>query len=138
MTQEHLNPLVVKCGGCGYGNVFNQPYAYQAGFADQGFLYNDEGNLTLVWSCHDPAFEALVGPQNPWALGSDDRRRIEEALLPAPRGGLWRFSNSPRCLRCSGSIGHPMGANVMYLVYDGSVVTDDGTGKFNLRNHLRV
>jgi len=30
-----------------------------------------------------------------------------------------------------------MGSNVMYLIYDGSVVTDDGTGKRTLREHLR-
>src|ERR1022692_4482532 len=109
MTREYLKPLVVSCGGCGHENVFNQPYAYHAGFSDQGFLYDDSGHLTLVWSCFDPAFEALVGPQNPWALGRDDRRRLEEALLPAPSGGRWRFSNPPRCLRCSESIGDPMG-----------------------------
>jgi hypothetical protein len=138
MTREYVTPLVVKCSGCGYENVFNQPYAYHAGFSDQGFLYNDEGHLTLVWSWFDPAFEALVGRQNPWMLGPNDRRRFEDALIPAPTGGRWRFSNPPRCLRCGGAIGSAMGTNVMYLVYDGSIITDDHTGRFTLREHLRT
>ena len=138
MSREYLRPLVVNCGACGNANVFNQPYAYHAGFSDQGFLYNDDGHLTLVWSCFDPAFEAVVGRQNAWALGPDDQHRFEGALIPAPSGGRWRFSNPPRCLRCSGWIGRPMGSNVMYLVYDGIVITDNGPGMRQLRDHIRT
>jgi hypothetical protein len=67
VTREYLKPLIVKCVRCAAENVFNQPYAYHAGFADQGFLYDDAGHLTLVWSCFDPAYVELVGPQNAWA-----------------------------------------------------------------------
>jgi hypothetical protein len=101
-------------------------------------LYDDGGHLTLVWSCFDPAFEAVVGKQNAWVLGTVDQRRFEEALKPAPSGGRWRFSNPPRCLRCNSSIGSPMGSNVMYLVYDGSVITDQGAGAFRLRECMRT
>jgi hypothetical protein len=80
-----------------------------------------------------------VGQQNAWALGPDDRRKFEEALAPAPNGGRFRFSNPPRCLRCSGPIGDPMGrSNVMYLEYDGSVITDLGPGHRRLRDYLLI
>jgi hypothetical protein len=138
MSIEYVKPLIVKCGACGNANVFNQPYSYHAGFANQGFLYDDDGHLTLVWSCFDPAFEAVVGRQNAWALGPSDQRRFEEALNPAPSGGRWRFENSPRCMRCSSPIGSPMGTNVMYLVYDGSVITDHDPGARSLRDQMRT
>jgi hypothetical protein len=137
MSREYLKPLTIECAACGNANVFNQPYAYHAGFGDQGFLYDDEGHLTLVWSCFDPAFEAVVGRQHAWVLGAEDRRKFEEALSPAPSGGRWRFSNPPRCMRCRAPIGSPIGPNVMYLVYDGSVVTDLGSGVHGLRDYLR-
>ena len=138
MSREYIKPLIVPCGRCGNTNIFNQPYAYHAGFGDQGFLYDDDGHLTLVWSCFDPAFEAVVGRQNAWALGPEDQRTFEDALIPAPSGGRWRFSNPPRCLRCSNPIGKPMGSNVMYFVYDGSIVTDYGPGRRELRGQVRT
>jgi hypothetical protein len=78
--------------------VFDQPSLYHAGFSDQGFLYNDVGNLSLTWSCYDPAYAALVGGKSPWALTLAEKQKVEEALLPAPKGGRWRFSNPARCL----------------------------------------
>ena len=49
----------MPCRYCGKENLFDQPYYYHAGFADQGFLYNDAGTLTLVWSVSDPALQRL-------------------------------------------------------------------------------
>ncbi len=39
--------------------------------------------------------------------------------------------------RLRSPIDEPMGSNVMYLVHDGSIVTDDGAGTFSLRHYLR-
>ena len=52
MTREYTKPVVVPCTHCGASNVFNQPYAYHAGFGDQGFLYSESGTCTLVWNSH--------------------------------------------------------------------------------------
>jgi hypothetical protein len=105
-------------------NVFNQPYPYHAGFGDQGFLYNDEGNLTLVWSAYDPSYAKIVGKQNPWALTEKDKRKLEDALLAAPHGGAWKFSNPPRCTECGNPIGAPIESNIYYYLYDGSIDLD--------------
>src|SRR5688572_30028089 len=99
--------LTVKCKGCGRDNVFDQPYAYHAGFSDQGFLYDDAGTLTLVWSMFDPVFEEMFPERVPWTLVESDRRRFEERLRPAPSGGRWRFINPARCLHCAEPISGP-------------------------------
>lgn len=124
MKREETKPLIMTCPQCKFLNVFNQPYAYHAGFGDKGFLYNEPGNRTLVWSVYDPAYIAIVGGKNPWALASEDRQRIENALKPSPDGTRWLFSNSARCLKCGHSISGPMGETIYYLEYEGSVNVD--------------
>ena len=116
--------MVVKCNSCGYENEFAQPYPYHAGFGNQGFLYNEAGNLTLVWSLYDPDYETLVGFRDALHLTVEDRSAIESSLLPAPFGGRFRFENPARCKQCGFEIGGPMLRTVSYLVFDGSVVTD--------------
>jgi hypothetical protein len=117
----------VTCKACGHVNAFAQPYPYHAGHANQGFLYNDDGNRTLVWSSFDPAWEALAGRLHPWTLGPESWARIEAVLAPAPGGGRWRAVNPPRCAGCSQPLGAPIGSGgISYLEYPGSVVLDDG------------
>ncbi|WP_442887071.1 hypothetical protein [Congregicoccus parvus] len=106
-------------------NLFNQPYAYHAGLADQGFLYNDDGDLTLVWSAFDPDYDRIVGGALPWTAITDEKKRaFEDWLPPAPHGGRWRFGNPARCGRCKREISAPMGRNIYYVVYDGSLIAD--------------
>jgi hypothetical protein len=124
MTREYTKPLVVPCPHCGGSNVFNQPYAYHAGFGDQGFLYNGPGTCTLIWSAYDPEFEALVGRHNPWALSREKQRTVEEALQPAPDGSRWLFSNPARCRTCGHAISGPMGETIYYLEYEVSIDVD--------------
>ena len=129
---------VVECRVCGHANEFNQPYAYHAGFGNQGFLYNDVGNLTLVWSSFDPAYEKIVGQRHPWALTPELEAAIEQSLLPAPTGGSWRFVNPPRCVSCGEPIGEPMSqSNIYYLVYPGSLVLDEGPSQHAFTKVLR-
>ena len=118
--------FTVRCNNCGKGNVFQQPYAYHAGFANQGFLYNDEGTLTLIWSSFDPAYRAVVGEKHPWGLMPSEQRMIEERLQAAPSGGRWRFTNPARCVHCASVISGPILETIYYLEYPGSVITDDG------------
>lgn len=125
VEHTYLKNTIIKCSACGRANIFNQPYPYHAGFSDQGFLYNDAGNLTLTWSCYDPAFERAVGSGTPWTLTLAQQRKLENALLPAPSGGRWRFSNPARCLNCSAEISGPMTRCIYYLLYDGSIQTTD-------------
>jgi hypothetical protein len=124
MKREVAKPLVVSCAKCNFLNVFNQPYRYHAGFSDQGFLYSEGGNCTLIWSCFDPAYEAIVGSKNPWALIEGDRAKLEESLLPAPDGSRWLFRNPARCTKCKHQIGGSITETIYYLEFDGSINTD--------------
>jgi hypothetical protein len=127
----------IACPSCGHINLFQQPYPYHAGFADQGFLYNDEGNLTLVWSVYDPAFEAFFGKGNPWALSDHRMLVFEAALKPAPSGGNWRFANPARCNSCSQPISGRMGDTIYYFIYPGSVITGLAPDNRRLKDYLK-
>lgn len=116
--------MVVKCNSCGYENEFGQPYPYHAGFGSQGFLYNDAGNLTLVWSLYDRDYADLVGMKDVTHLTPDEQSALELALLPAPSGGRFRFDNPARCKQCGAEVSGPMSQTIYYLVFNGSVVTD--------------
>jgi hypothetical protein len=108
--------VTMKCTSCGHENVFDQPWPYHAGFSNEGFLYNDEGNLTLVWSSFDPAYEAVVGKNHPWALTTEQQALLEGALCSAPSGGSWRFINSARCMKCADPISGPITQTIYYIV----------------------
>jgi hypothetical protein len=124
MKHEVIEPLVVTCSQCKFKNVFNQPYAYHAGFSDQGFLYNESGNCTLIWSAFDPAYTTIVGGKNPWSLIVTDREKFESALQPSPDGTRWLFSNPARCMKCSHPVSGPITEAIYYLEYEGSVNVD--------------
>jgi hypothetical protein len=87
---------------------FEQPYRYHAGFGNEGFLYNDAGNLTLAWSSFGPAYEAIVGKWHPWTLTTEQQALLESMLHEAPAGGTWRFANPARCLKCASPISGPI------------------------------
>jgi hypothetical protein len=129
--------MVIKCNSCGYENEFAQPYPYHAGFGNQGFLYNDAGNLTLVWDLYDPDYGALVGFKDALHLTDKDRATIESSLLPARFGGRFRFANPARCKQCGAEIGGPMLRTVNYLVYEGGLVTDAEPDVMGLRAALK-
>ncbi len=136
---EFTKPFSINCRKCRPLNVFNQPYAYHAGFGDQGFLYNDDGNLTLTWSVYDSEFSRIVGNVNPWVLHDSKKVKTFEDWLPnAPHGGRWRFGNAARCLSCKAEISPPMGPNIYYLLYDGSIEADSHSkGKFKSLKDLK-
>jgi hypothetical protein len=117
--------MILKCESCGYENEFAQPYPYHAGFGNQGFLYNDAGNLTLVWSLYDRDYIELVG-NKPWTLLTPEERALfEAALLPAPTGGRFRFGSPARCKQCHEPISPAMSErNIYFVEFDGSVITD--------------
>ena len=119
-----MRTTTIKCESCGFENVFKQPYAYHAGFGDQGFLYNDKGNKTLIWSSFDPEFEALFPGKHPWGLSEDQQHELEKMLKDDGEGGRWLFSNPARCLRCGNPISEPMMKNIYFLIYDGSIDLD--------------
>ena len=131
--------MIIDCSRCNHDNEFEQPYRYHAGFGDQGFLYNDAGTLTLVWSSYDPAYVAIVGKVHPWGLGPSAQALLESALLPAPSGGQWRFGNPARCTACGAEIGQPMLEwNIHYLVYPGSLILDKGPEHHQFHRALRT
>ena len=129
--------IVVRCEAHGHDNRFEQPYQYHAGFGNEGFLYNDDGSLTLVWSSFDPAYEAVVGKVHPWVLDEESRARLESALQPAPTGGRWRFANLPRCATCGEPLGKSLAdGGIYYLVYPGSLVLDTKDQPFGFSSVL--
>ena len=121
---EVIRAVIVRCSNCEHEIQFDQPYAYHAGFGNQGFLYDDAGTCTLVWSSFDLAYVALVGECHPWALNSEQQELVEDRLKRAPGGGAWRFSNPPRCPSCSEPIGEPIGNSIHYYLYPDSVLLD--------------
>ena len=128
--------LTINCSSCGHKNDFEQPYAFHAGFGNQGFLYNDAGNLTLVWSSFDPAYEAIVGKRHPWTLTTEQQTILEGALREAPFGGRWRFANPARCLECAKPISGPITETVYYLRYPSSVDADSNSAERCLKKFL--
>jgi len=118
--------MIVKRCANGHENVFDQPWAYHAGFSDVGFLYNDAGDLTLVWSVYDLAYQALVGHLPSGPDGNSARHALVDASLrPAPHGGRWRHGNPPRCLTCQEPIQIAPGQPIYFVVYPGSVDVQD-------------
>jgi len=118
------NCVVVVCSACRHENEFKQPYPYSAGFGDQGFLYNDDGNLTLTWGIYDKTYMKLYPKEHPTVLGVDAIKKFEDMLLPAPHGGRWRFENPARCLKCGKKISGAIMSHTPYLLYDGSIETE--------------
>ena len=119
----------ITCKACGAVTHFRQPYAYHAGFANQGFLYNEAGNLTLVWSSFDAAYGGIVGNHHPWALTEEQRRKLESRLSLAPAGGRWLFNNPACCPSCHSPISGPMTETIYYLSYPGSLILDEGPNR---------
>ena len=128
--------VTINCSSCGHKNDFEQPYAFHAGFGNQGFLYNDAGDLTLVWSSFDPAYEAIVGKWHPWTLTTEQQALLENTLREAPSGGRWRFANPARCLECANPISGPITETIYYLQYPGSVDADTNPGERRLNEFL--
>ncbi len=111
---------------CRHTNSFDQPHPYHAGFSNVGFLYDEHGDRTLIWSSFDPAYTKLVGETHPWALSPAQQKALEEALKPAPDGGFWRFEHPARCTRCHHPIKGPITSDIYYLKYPGSIDLDRG------------
>jgi len=129
----------ITCPTCRHLNRFEQPYPYHAGHSDQGFLYNDAGNLILVWSSYDPDWERLAGRVHPWTVDAAAWSRIENAIRPAADGSRWRAANPPRCLACREPIGRSiLDGEISYLVYPGSSVLDNGPKSRRLAEALGV
>ena len=118
MSEEILK---VKCKHCEYVNVFEQPYPYHAGFSNLGFLYNESGNLTFIWSTFDPFFTENFPGKHPWTLNNEEKRKFEELLIPSPHGDKWLFKNSAKCTKCSETLGESIEDNIYFLVYPESV-----------------
>jgi len=128
--------VTINCPSCGRPNDFEQPYPFHAGFGNQGFLYNDAGNLTLVWSSFDPAYEAIVGKRHPWTLTPGQQSLLEGALRDAPSGGRWRFANPARCRNCAGAISGGMTETIYYLRYPDSLDAESNPGEHRLKDFL--
>lgn len=135
MTNGLPDKLALRCPRCNRDNNFDQPYAYHAGFSDQGFMYSDSGHCTLVYSDYDPVIKRFFPIGSRFSEDGALRERFEQALRQAPDGGRWRFSNPARCLYCSGPISGTNLQQIYYLVYPDSIITDQDN-QLNLEAQL--
>ena len=126
--------MIVTCPGCRVDIAFGQPYPYHAGFGNQGFLYNEAGTLTLVWSVYDPAWTSLGLS---WEREPEKRARIEAALLPSPAGDRWLFANPARCPSCRHPVRQSIVTDIYYLLYPGSVLTERSDGGHGFASVVR-
>jgi DNA-directed RNA polymerase subunit N (RpoN/RPB10) len=131
-----MKMVTIPCSSCGHNNEFGQPQPFHAGFGNQGFLYNDQGNLTLIWSSFDPAYEAIVGKKHPWTLTFEQQRLLENALSESPRGGRWRFANPARCFKCASPISGSITETIYYLRYPDSVDADNSPEEGSLKDFI--
>jgi hypothetical protein len=121
--------VTVECANCREVMSFDQPHRYHAGLGNEGFLYNEAGDMTVVWSTYDEAYIAIVGDKHPWVLDAAERDAIEAVLQPSPKGDRWLFSNPPRCTTCGEPIGKPIDQDFHYLEYPGAIrATPDNGG----------
>jgi len=121
----------VVCKSCNFVNKFKQKHPYHAGLSNLGFLYNDDGNLTLIWNSYDEDYQQIVGEVHPWSLSQQQQSALEGVLKPAPSGGRWSFKNVPRCSKCHEPIGQSTNETIYYLVYPNSLElhhANDGNG----------
>ena len=107
---------------------------YNAGFPVHGFLYNDAGTLTLVYSGFDPVFDELFPERVHLCSNPQLMQEFEDMLQPAPVGGRWRFSNPARCVFCAEPISESCLHTIVYIVYPGSIITYEPT--CHLRDYL--
>lgn len=124
--------MIVRCESCRVEIPFEQPYPFHAGFGNEGFLYDEAGTSTLVWSGFDRAYVDLVGPQHPWALAESAQQMLESALAPSATGGRWRFCNPARCPKCGHQLRGPMTQDIHYLLFPGS----PSLGRLGLRSAM--
>ncbi len=111
----------MNCKHCGKELEFDQPYPINAGFSNQGFLYNETGTLTLIWSSFDSVYESIFGKKHPWMLSKADRNKLELKLLPSPKGDKWSFKNSLRCKYCLKPISDPITKTIYYYKYNSNI-----------------
>lgn len=116
--------MEVKCPSCGRVTTISQKQPYHAGFSGRGFLYCDSYPAILEFDSYNAKYTAIVGDKHPWALNSDEKRRVEEALKPYNKGGRFRFGALPRCPACNEPLPHLLKDDI-HFVEIGTVVDAD-------------
>jgi hypothetical protein len=101
---------------CPHCNRHIEAQQYHAGFSNLGFMYCDRDGALLTWDTYSVAYTAIVG-KHPWMLDAEEKRRVEGAILPCPRGGRFLFRNPPRCPQCNGEIAALLTDDIHFLVY---------------------
>lgn len=124
--------MKMNCKHCQKELEFDQPYPIHAGFSNEGFLYDDAGSLTLVWSSYDPAYQEIVGSKQPGDLSREEQQKFESALWPAPSGGNWSFRNSLRCKSCHEPVSGPITETIYYYRYSSNLDTSSESSHVTL------
>ena len=124
--------MKLNCKHCKKELEFDQPYPIHAGFSDEGFLYDDAGNLTLVWSSYDPIYQEIVGSKQPWDLNKGEQEKFESTLWPSPSGGKWSFKNSLRCRFCHEPVSGPITETIYYYRYSRNLDTSSESSHITL------
>jgi hypothetical protein len=112
---------IIHCRHCGHEIEFER---YNARFGDQGFMYCDSDPTVVTWSSYDRTYSRLSGDTHPWMLDDQQKILIEDAILPCPNGGHFRFDANPRCPRCNAELSE-LRDDPAYFVIMGSRVDGD-------------
>ncbi len=93
-----------ECPSCKLTIIAEYPDVIHAGFSGCGFMYCDECGDLLTWSTYDVGYNAAIPENQPWDLTSDEKRRVEKAVIGCACGGTFRFDAKPRCPGCNAEI----------------------------------
>jgi hypothetical protein len=110
-----MRALADKVGRCRHCDNEIRFERYHAGFGDQGYMYCDRDSTVVTWSAYEPAYAAIAGNVNPWVLGDDAKRRVEDAVVECPHGGRFSFDALPRCPHCGSELPE-LAADPIYFV----------------------
>ena len=75
---------------------------------------NKCGNI-LTWSTFDPKYRTMVD-KHPWSLTEEEKKKVEEAVIPCDCGGKFTFSANPRCSNCHNEIPGILPDNIHFVV----------------------
>jgi hypothetical protein len=88
---------ILRCPHCLRWLEFER---YNARLGNQGYMYCDNDSTIVTWSSYDPVYSRLANDTHPWMLDKATMSRLEELIIPCPKGGHFRFSAHPRCPHC--------------------------------------
>lgn len=116
----------LKCPHCKKNICIKQKYPYHIGFSNRGVLYCNLCPNLLKFDTYNPFFISVLDEQHihPWALTSEEKRKVESHLKLCPCGGRFRFDAYPRCPHCNENIQSLLPDDIHFIEF-GKVIDAD-------------